>query len=203
MDPSDSDLLASARQGDDQAFAQLVDRHGPRLYRIAVSMVGDVHEAQDLLQETLTGVFVGMGGFRGHASVRTWMTRILIRQVARYRRRQGWRRRFRMWSTFLTPAGDEAGPEPAVPAGAQADAKMDLAAALAAIPVEYRDVLVLREIDGLSYGEIAQALHLPPGTVESRLHRGRQALRQWLQRQTHAKSVPSGPSTEKDHEPVS
>jgi len=84
----DAELLRRIRRGDDEAFAQLVERHGGRLYAVAVSMLGNSADAEDAVQETLTGAFSGLRGFQGRSSVKTWLTRILVRRVARLRRRR-------------------------------------------------------------------------------------------------------------------
>lgn len=169
---SDLDLLRQARHGDLGAFHRLVDRYASYLYGLGVGLVGGAHDAEDLVQETLIGAFRGLGAFREESSVKTWLTRILIRQAARHHRRGG----AAMAATSL-----EAAPEPAKPAGtARADLRMDVVAAIQALAVEHRQVIVLRELHGLSYEEIAQVLDVPRGTVESRLFRARRALQELL-----------------------
>ena len=82
----DLGLLRKAAAGDDRAFRDLVDRHADRLYRLAFSLVGNAADAEDVLQETFTGAFRGLKGFRATASVKTWVTRILVTQAAKCRR---------------------------------------------------------------------------------------------------------------------
>lgn len=178
MNPSDADLLRQASQGDDSAFATLVDRHAPMLHRVAVGMIGNRTDADDLLQETFHAAWLGMKRFRGEASVKTWLTRILILQTARLRRWQRLRR-YLPWHGLDTeappPAATTDDPTPAI------DARLDLADLLRQLSDEHRQVLLLREIQGLSYDEIARTLDLPRGTVESRLFRARAALKSHLE----------------------
>ena len=163
----DIELLRRARDGDSGAFHALVDRHAQRLYRLAVSLVGNAVDAEDVLQEAFIGAFRGLKGFEGRASVKTWLTRILVIQAAQFRRSRKRKR-------------TEAMPENIAAASKSAEAGMDVAAALADLSAEHRQVLVLREYERMSYEEIAEVLDVPRGTVESRLYRARGELRQRL-----------------------
>lgn len=167
LESSDADLVRRARGGDRAAFHQLVERHADGLYRLAMMTLRHAADAQDVVQETLLGAFEGLDRYRGEASVRTWLVRILMNQVARHRRRQGIRRMAMLDETTIA----------ATSAVAASDARMDVAQLLGQLSSEHRDVLVLREIEGLSYEEMAVALSVPRGTVESRLFRARAALR--------------------------
>lgn len=173
MEPNDQDLVRSARRGDRSAFHKLVDRHGKFLFKVAVSLVGNAADAEDIVQETFTGAFRGLKGFKGHSSVKTWLTRILFRQAAGYMRRRG-----RMISFLRAKSQSD---WPAAPAASQsADVRMDVSAAILALGPEHRAVVVLRELEGMSYEEIAEILSIPRGTVESRLFRARRALAELL-----------------------
>ena len=98
----DLDLLRNAADGDEKAFHELVDRHAQRLFRLAVSLVGSATDAEDVLQETFAGAFRGLSRFEGAHAVKTWLTRILVTQAAKWRRD---RKRRRMESTDAA-AGD-------------------------------------------------------------------------------------------------
>lgn len=177
MDAAPDDaVLERARRGDDAAWALLVRRHGAYLYAVARPLVGDEHEAQDVVQETFTAMLTQP--FRGEAALRTWLVAIAVRQAALVRRRRRpWLRLFR---------GDEPGPDArghADPGPAAADARHDLTALLAHLSPEHREVIVLRELEGMSYDQIAAALQLPRGTVESRLHRARAGLARRLKQE--------------------
>ena len=82
----DIQLLQHAANGDSRAFHALVDRHAQRLYRLAVSLVGNAVDAEDVLQEAFIGAFRGLKRFEGRASVKTWLTRILVLQASQFRR---------------------------------------------------------------------------------------------------------------------
>ena len=127
-------------------------------------------DAEDIVQETFIGAFAGLAKFNGQSSVKTWLSRILTRQAARAWNRS---RRSRMTAQLDEDvAGADAGLFVASAATA-VDHKIDIAAVLQTLSVEHRQILVLREMEGLSYGEIAESLGIPQGTVESRLHRAR------------------------------
>ena len=166
-DPSgDVDLLQRIARGDGVAFRHLVDRHARYLTGIALTLTSNRSDAEDLVQETFAAVLTSK--FRGEASARTWLVNILVRRAAMLRRS---RKRERG-----TPL---AGPEPS--AGSEVtgtDAKLDLARMLEQLSPDQRQVIVLRELQGLSYEEMADVLRVPRGTVESRLHRARAALKQ-------------------------
>lgn len=166
---TDLELLQKARCGDTGAFHELVDRHGPRLYGLAVRLVGNSADAEDVVQETFTGAFRGLRAFRGQSSVKTWLTQILVRQAVQHHRS---RRRHATVSLDQPAAG-----VPEVPPGQrQADIRMDVSKAILSLGREHREVIVLRELQGMSYDDISTVLAVPKGTVESRLFRARREL---------------------------
>jgi len=175
--PTDSELLRSARDGDTAAFHQLVDRHAADLFRLACAMTGNTADAEDALQETFMGAFQRMSSFAGRSSVRTWLVGILSRQAARSHRRRLRRPAVAFEELRLEP-GTDARTGPATGSGAHV--AMDVREALANLSSEHRQVIVLRELQGMTYAEIAQALRVPLGTVESRIYRARQQLRDRL-----------------------
>lgn len=164
----DIELLRRSAAGDSAAFHALVDRHAQHLYRLAVSLVGNATDAEDVLQEAFTGAFRGMREFEERSSVKTWLTRILVTQAAKWRRDR--RRR------TTVPMNEDV----AVAKGTGADVGLDLNAMLQRLSPEHRQILVLREFERMTYEEIALMLEIPQGTVESRLHRARSELREKL-----------------------
>jgi RNA polymerase sigma-70 factor (ECF subfamily) len=181
QEPSDWDLVRAAAEGDDVAFHRLVDRHAPGLFRAAMSLTKTRSDAEDLLQESLVGAYRGLARFNGKSSVKTWLTSILVRQAAK-----SWRKVKKYHGTLSIQAAaerdrpiDDASLEVASSSD-HVDRKIDLMQVLKTLPEEYRQALVLREFQGLSYEEIAQALGIPRGTVDSRIHRARQELRDRL-----------------------
>ena len=173
----DNDLALAKRaaQGDRSSLHALVDRHCKPLYRTALGLCPTQADAEDVLQETLLAAFRGIGGFSGQASLLTWMTRILVRQAAKVGKK---RRRRKLESIEEIAPSD-----PRLPLSRQTldeDGRLDFAAALRKLAREHREVVVLREVQGLSYTEIAELLGIAQGTVESRIHRARLELRQHL-----------------------
>ena len=170
MPDDDAELIRRIGRGDEAAFRALVDRHAPYLHGIAGSMTGNRADAEDVVQETFLAVLSSR--FRGEAKVRTWLVQILVRRVAMLRRTR--RRRPVESREDMSESGAATS---AVEATSGTDAKLDLAVMLERLSPEQRDVILLREIDGMTYDEMAAALDVPRGTVESRLHRARNELR--------------------------
>jgi RNA polymerase sigma-70 factor (ECF subfamily) len=175
--PDDTELLAQIGRGDQAAFRTLLDRHARYLFGVAHAMSGSTADAEDLVQETLVGALTSAARFRGESSVRTWLVRILINRVRMWRR-SGKRHEgtVRLEATHVeSPTGSAAS---ASGSGAAAvDAKLDLTQMLDQLTPEHRQVIILRELQGMSYEEMAHALDVPRGTIESRLHRAREELR--------------------------
>jgi RNA polymerase sigma-70 factor (ECF subfamily) len=169
--PDDTELLEQIGRGDQAAFRTLLDRHARYLFGVAHAMSGSAADAEDLVQETLVGALTSAGKFRGESSVRTWLVRILINRVRMWRRS----RKSRGLDETMSVTGSLA--SASAPVAGAVDAKLDLTQMLAQLTPEHRQVIILRELQGMSYEEMAQALDVPRGTVESRLHRARDELR--------------------------
>jgi RNA polymerase sigma-70 factor (ECF subfamily) len=163
--PDDVALVHQIHAGSEQAFRDLVNRHARYLYGVAHSVAGAA-DAEDVVQETLAAILTAK--FAGKSSVRTWLVGILVRQAAMVRRKK----------RPITLAQESLDRTATASGQAGSDAKMDLASMLEQLSVEHRQVLVLRELEGMSYEEIAAVLEIPKGTVESRLHRARETMRQ-------------------------
>jgi RNA polymerase sigma-70 factor, ECF subfamily len=179
--PTDLDLVRQARRGDPQAMHVLIDRHAPWLFRVAVSMVGSHEDAEDLLQEVFLAASGSVGRFEGRSSVKTWLRSILLNHVSKLYRSRKIRRTISLDDDRAGSAGESAradmestAPNPAV----SAESRADVQAMLQTLSDEHRQIIVLREIEGLSYEEMAKLLGVPRGTIESRLHRARQQLKE-------------------------
>jgi RNA polymerase sigma-70 factor, ECF subfamily len=187
---TDPEILRRAQAGDEAAFGDLVRAHYEAIFRLVVSIVRDEHEARDVCQEVWLAVWKHLKEFRGEARFTTWLHPIAVRRaVDHLRRRQRWYARF---LPFLARDGDgtEAADEPATGALAldsadASDPRRDLEKAererrferaLASLPPKHRAVLALREVEGLSYAEIAKTINCRPGTVMSRLFHARRLL---------------------------
>jgi RNA polymerase sigma-70 factor (ECF subfamily) len=162
-----------ARAGDPEAFRVLVAETHATVFRLAAALVSDRDEAADVTQETYVRAWGRIEELRDGAAALGWLCRI-ARNVAHDRRGSWWSRvRAPLEAIAGVAAPREAGPDASFAAAERAEA---VRAALAKLPEKHRVVLALREVEGLSYEEIAAATGVPRGTVESRLHRARAAL---------------------------
>jgi RNA polymerase sigma-70 factor, ECF subfamily len=177
----DSMLVSRCAAGDETAFAELVADHQRMVVQLAINLLGDRDEALDLSQDVFLRVFRTINRFRGQSALRTWIYRIAVNQARN--RHRFWRRRHRADQVSLDAhvaahgdllRGDDVGPERRL---ALKELAARLRHALVALPFDQRTAIVLREIDGLSYEEIAFSLGVTVGTVKSRLTRARQTLR--------------------------
>jgi RNA polymerase sigma-70 factor (ECF subfamily) len=175
LDLTDAELVRRIRAGDESAFSVLVDRHSEGLYRMACSLMGSATDAEDVLQETFLGAFNRLSAFEGRSSVKTWLVRILMNHASKFRRSKKVRRTDPLPDQLGPRSGDEsyAASSPA----AAVESKVDVMQMLQTLSIEHREVIVLRELQQMSYEEISEALRIPRGTVESRLHRARQELK--------------------------
>src|SRR5438477_2097184 len=155
-------LIQRCATGDEAACADLVEEHQRMVFHLAINLLGDRDEALDLSQEVFLRVFRTIHRFRGQSSLRTWIYRIAVNQARN--RHRFWRRRHRADQVSLDVhvathgefrSGAEAGPDRVF---AQKELAAKLQSALDALPFDQRSAIVLREIDGLSYEEIAYSL---------------------------------------------
>lgn len=175
----DARLIESTLRGDPEAFAGLVRKYQQRLFSALVAATGDADEAEELTQEALVQAFSKLGTFRQASAFYTWLYRIAFNSLISHRRKQ---ERVVSLEQSLTPAGRHF-PDPRPPAGDRLEheeRRDKLQRALQAISEEHRHILVLREIEGCDYDEMAEILQVAVGTVRSRLHRARDRLREAL-----------------------
>jgi RNA polymerase sigma-70 factor (ECF subfamily) len=173
QDP-DRPLVARAAAGDRDAFTELVKRHQSRVYNLAITLGVTRNDAEDVAQDVFIRVYRGLGRFRGDALFRTWLYQVTINAVRSHLAAAGAR-------TLGAPTRDDedAPAEPAVddPFARRLADRQVIDRALAALPDEWREAVTLRDVEGLSYREIAELTGTPLGTVESRIFRARQQLR--------------------------
>jgi len=188
---AEEQFLEKLRAGDALAFNRLVEeRHGD-IYALLYRLTEDPEEARDLTQETFLQAFRHLSSFRGDADLRTWLYRIAVNQA---RNRWRWWKRRRRDRTVSLDAPVSEGSDAPLSAGLAGNESLDperqalarereaaLHAALKSLSRPYREVIVLRDIEGLSYEEVASTLDLNVGTVKSRLNRGRTELRRRLE----------------------
>jgi RNA polymerase sigma-70 factor (ECF subfamily) len=184
----DRALIQAAQTGDTAAFRRLVERHQRRAFSIALGMVRDEHDARDLVQEAFLRVYRGLDRFQGGSSFFTWFYRIVTNLAIDFMRKPG-RREAEHDDARTRIDGDEAadfpflaridGAEP-LDAVHRQELAARLRAALDALPPYHRGVVLMREVEGMSYEEMAQAMNVSKGTIMSRLFHARQKLQKAL-----------------------
>lgn len=166
-------LVADARRGDVRSFERLLELHDGQMRALAFRMLESVTSMDDVLQDAYVRAFGKLDGFKGEAAFGTWLHRIVANACLDELRRTA-----RRPQVELDEAADHTGPDrPFDEASAQ---RLDLAAALAQLEPELRLVVLMIDADGFSYDDVARTLSIPAGTVASRLHRARAALRPHL-----------------------
>jgi len=175
MGPSpdpDRELVQKARDGDRSAFNQLVLKYRNRVMGIATRMVGDRTEAEDLAQEVFVKVFHALEDFQGDALFSTWLYRVVTNSCLNQRKKRSFRTRIHesLEAAGLIVPDLSSNPHALLE---RKEIRLYVEKAIQALPREQRMVLVLRDIEGLSYEEISACLELELGTVRSRLHRAR------------------------------
>ncbi len=183
----EAQLVQRCAAHDEDACADLVNEHQRMVYQLSFNLLGDHNEALDLSQEVFLRVFRTIHAFRGQSALRTWIFRIVVNQARN--RQRWWRRRHRSQQVSLDEHIRDHGDFPEQNNGSSPDRLFGqkevaerLRTALDHLPFDQKTALVLREIDGLSYEEIAYSLGVAVGTVKSRLARARESLRAELRR---------------------
>ena len=173
-------LVAASRAGDKGAFGVLVQRYQDRLYPTLLRLTGCAEDARDLLQDAFLRAYEKLGRFHGDSSFYTWVYRIAVNLTLSDRRR----RRVPGRRARGGAGGPERSDDPAMtdPSRRLEQAERDalVQKALNALQADHRAVVVMKDLDGLRYEEIAETLNIPIGTVRSRLHRARSELRERL-----------------------
>jgi RNA polymerase sigma-70 factor, ECF subfamily len=187
----DAALVADLKAGSEDAFAILIAQYHQPLYSLIARSLNDPTDAADITQEVFIKVFRSIRGFNGESSLRTWLYRIALHEASNQRR--WWSRHKKQEITIDSPCeSEEDGSAFSIGAvladtgdspydhAAQAEVRERVESALRQLPEAFRSVVILREIEGFAYEEIAEILDVNLGTVKSRLTRGRSALRALL-----------------------
>lgn len=184
----DAALVERHRCGDLQAFDEVYDRFGSMVFSLALRLSGNREEAADLTQEIFLRIYRHLGSFAGRSTLKTWIFRIALNHC---------RERLSRHSVITAPLDEEGsvgeawladparGPEELALA---ADERRRVASLLAHLPEAFREAVVLRDLEGLSYDEIAEVLAVRVGTVRSRIARGREQLRHLLEKEGYEPS---------------
>jgi RNA polymerase sigma-70 factor, ECF subfamily len=166
--PSDAELLAAHRAGDPHAFGELVARYRNRMWGIAVRTLHHPEDAADVVQEALVAAYRRAGTYRGEASVRTWLHRILLNACIDRLRKEGRHK--------TVPLRDAEAVQRRPDVAVDVVTRLSVVDALAALPAHQRVAVVLVDVQGWPLDEVAEVLEIPVGTVKSRCARGRVRL---------------------------
>ncbi|MGD9158822.1 MAG: RNA polymerase sigma factor [Desulfobacteraceae bacterium] len=182
-DIDDSRLVTDLKKGNEWAYRKLVEKYQGKLRNVAYGVTLDVEESADIIQDVFLKAYMGIDKFKGESSLYTWLRRITINESLNWVRK--WKRRFK-WQhqsldqedgSSLDIESNEAGPESALSSRQVAGI---LKEGLDKLPEKARAVLVLKEVEGLSYEEIGDILGINKGTVSSRIFYAREKLRECL-----------------------
>jgi RNA polymerase sigma-70 factor (ECF subfamily) len=185
----DTELVRRSRDGDHEAFTELVRRYQDRIFNTAYRFMGERQFAEDITQDVFLKVYHGLARFQEKAAFSTWIYRITLNQCTSVARKLSTRKRKQEVS--LTPVSEQGDADPIDPSDrthnpaeiAEAAERVRVVQeAIATLDVEFREALVLRDIEGFSYEEIADIIERPVGTVRSRIHRARLELREKLRK---------------------
>ena len=193
MGISDAEAVARARDGDHDAFGVLVERYQERAFRLALRILRDEEQARDAVQDAFLKVYGALASFEGRSGFYTWLYRVVFNRCLDLQRRERARPAIHASSASEESGGEEAllgeGAEEGVGASRFAspesgrfdsELRVMLGEAVATLPEDARETFLFREVDGLSYAEIAEVMQVPKGTVMSRLHYARKRLREAL-----------------------
>jgi len=172
-------LVERAKGGDQDAFATLVHRHNERAFALAYRLVREREDALDIAQEAFVRAYQSLAGFKGEARFSTWLHRIVVNQALDHLRRRSQHEaaEYRDARGLEEAAHRVVAPTPNPHQAAEAtEMRRLIQEGLAGLPTEQRTILILREIEGLSYKEIARAMRCSIGTVMSRLHYARRKM---------------------------
>ena len=168
--PTDDELVAAAQSGDRAALDTLLRRHLDLIHAVCSRLAGNPADAADATQEALIAIVRGLPRFDRRAAPRTWMYRVATNACLDELRRRGRRPRLGLDDAMAER------PDPAPPVDRSVTDRLTLDDALARMPEEFRVAVVLRDVQGMDYAQIAEVLQIPIGTVRSRIARGRRAL---------------------------
>ncbi len=188
--PADADAIARARAGDHEAFRVLVERYQARAFRLALRVMRDEEQARDVVQEAFLKVYRSLDRFEGRSSFYTWLYRVVMNLCLDAKRRDHSDRHVE-WDEEHALQTDPASASDAVSENRRAEAdpggeleraelRKAVASAIETLPDDARRTLLMREVDGLSYAEIAKTLGIPKSTVMSRLHHARKRVQEVL-----------------------
>jgi len=183
-------LVARAKSGDDEAFSELIRMYEKRAFGLALSLVSDPSEAEDIVQDAFLKAYRGIANFKGESGFYTWLYRIIFNLNIDYARKRARKKENKIGEVAVldnsilvndlgakSPVGNVQGPQAAFES---LELGEQLKSAIASLSSEHREVILLREMEGLSYAEISDVTNSSKGTVMSRLHHARKNLQKFL-----------------------
>lgn len=174
----DRELVRRIRAGDAEALREIVERYEERIFALVFGIVRDAHEVEDVAQEVFLKVYTRIQAFDERSQFYTWLYRVAVNAAKDHVKKRVRRPAVALDEADALPGAGE-GPESGA---ARSETSRLVREAVDALPARYREVIALRELEGLSYDEIASVLGISIGTVESRLHRARARLKQRLEK---------------------
>ena len=184
----DAALVARLKAGEDAAYAELVRRHGGRMLAVAKRYLKNEDAAQDCVQEAFLAAFKALDRFEERSSLATWLHRITVNAALQALRRRGAKDEVAIepWLPSFDEEGFRDGPERLTAESAdellaREDVRAEVRAAIDRLPTSYRNVLLLRDIEGLSIKEVAEMLEVSENNAKVRVHRARTALKKELE----------------------
>lgn len=180
-------LIQKAKSGDNKAFEELIEEHFKKIYNIAYRMTGNPDDASDMTQEVMIKLFRNIGSFKGDSKFSTWVYRVATNTCLDELKKQKRHSHTSLNAEFDTGDGEmtydveDTSPTPEE-AAEKKELRSTVAAAIQKLSPDHKAALVLRDIKGFSYDEIAKILNCSEGTVKSRLNRARAALKEILQK---------------------
>ena len=180
MQIDENKLIERASGGDPAAFNRLMEIHEKRMYAVALRMCSNREDAQDCLQEAMLRIYRSIGGFKGQSSFGTWVYRITMNTCLDELRRKKNKQNTsldNMLDQGWSPADDSSSPEKHA---IQNELRKNIADSIRDLPEDMRSAIIMRDIHGYSYDEIADVLNVNVGTIKSRISRGREKLREKL-----------------------
>jgi RNA polymerase sigma-70 factor (ECF subfamily) len=186
----DGDLVSAAQAGDQDAFGILVHRHQKAMLNVAYRLLGNYEEACDGVQDAFVAAHRALGGFRGEARFTTWLTAITLNHARNRLASLQARRRHEAYSLDAPRAASQGELRPDPPADGPSPLDLleartlrhQVEACLGSLPPDFREVMILRDLQDISYLEISSILQVREGTVKSRLARAREGIRACLER---------------------
>ena len=193
----DMELIEKVKAGQREAYGELVKKYQDRVFNTCWRICGHLEDARDLTQEAFLKALENITAFRQQSGFYTWIFRVAVNLALSHRRKETRRRTISLdqqadaagtqAAQLVTSLGKSARGDDPVAGADEAEMRGAVLRALNALDADHRAVLVLREIEGMNYREVGEILDLPPGTVRSRLHRARMALREamlpWFSRE--------------------